>query len=1139
MEVNYFIKELREKGVLVRLADNQLEVSLLNGFVEDELLEKLKANKEQVVQYLQSVSADRFREIPKINEAESYPVSNAQFRIWFESQYEHASIAYHIPLKIKLEGYHDGNILEEAIRYVIGRHEILRTVFRLDANKELRQFILPPGELNFKLDDKDFSADARPLNSVHEYIKERSAIAFDLEKGPLLTAALLKYDTDSYYFFCNVHHIICDAWSLPVLEKEILRVYHALLNGDAPLLPALRIQYKDYTAWSIQNLQKGIFSEQKQYWLNKLSGDLPVLEMPVKENRPPVKTYQGDTLKTYFGSPVVNAIKNYQKEKEASLFMVMLATFHVMLAKYTGNADIIIGSPFAAREHVDLNDQIGFYTNTLALRNRLEKTDSFDTFFNGVKQTVLEAFNNQLYPFEELVKELKLKKDVSRNPLFDAMLVVLPKEGAWIGTQRDVSDEPETIVTEKNTSSKFDLLVYVEETDDDLLSLKIEYNTDLFEERFIKQFTAHYKKMVALLLADPAEKLAAINYLDGPAGITGTSSNAGKYKNDTVISFFERQSAATPDHIALQYKTVQLTYRQLNNQANQLAKWLREQRGIVPGMNVGVLLERSHFNVIAMLGVIKSGGCYVPIESKYHENRVAHILEDAGIKTILTTSGIKNGAITDNTDVVLLDQFDFREEATASPDMVNTPDDAAFIIYTSGSTGNPKGIIQTHRMLSNLVQWNIYDSGIPTGLRHLQYTSFSFDVSLQDVWFVLGSGGTLFVTPEPLKLDFHALSLFIVEHKIEVLCFPFSALSGFFDFTDGEHFSNHSVQHIISSGEQLIIGHSLENFLINNPHVALHNHYGPSETHVVTSYTMRGDAENMLHYVPIGKPITNTTLYLLDEHLQPVPEKVTGEIYVSGGHVAKGYVNLPGLTRARFLPDPFNAGETMYKTGDLGYVDYSGNIIYLGRNDTQVKIRGYRIEPKEIEIQVLAFSPAIEQVCVEAVKLSGQNALVVYYVSAQELDKKEITHFLNARLPDYMVPHIYVQLEAIPLTSNGKVNRKALPGIDPEHITSREYIPPVTETEIQVVKIWQDILGIPKIGITDNFFDLGGHSINVVRMLYKIEEVFQVKMNMKEVFTAPDIQELAKTIDTEILFKTGTNNAENNTSNKNTEVWEL
>lgn len=1141
MEVNYFIKELREKGVLVKLVDDQLEVSLLNGHIDEEALEQLKANKEQVVGYLQSVSADHYQEIPKAEESVSYPVSNAQFRIWFESQYEQASIAYHIPLKIKLEGYHDKNILEEAIEYVINRHEILRTVFRLDADKQLRQCILPASELNFKLDYKDFAVTARPVHEVNEYIRERSGIAFDLENGPLLRAALLKYDDEDYYFYCTVHHIICDAWSLPVLENEILTVYNAFLNGDAPLLPGLRIQYKDYTAWSIQNLETGAFSEQKKYWLNKLSGTLPVLELPVKDTRPAVKTYNGDTLKTYFSRPVFNAVKNYQKEKEGSLYMVMLATFHIMLAKYTGNNDIIIGGPFAAREHMDLDNQIGFYTNTLALRNKLENTDSFDTFFAGVKQTILEAHNNQQYPFEEIVKELKLKKDLSRNPLFDVMLVVIPKEGAWISERSGGNGTLETIIVERNTSSKFDLLVYIQETDNDLLSLKVEYNTALFEERFIIQFINHYKKLVALLLTNPQEKLAAINYLESPVGVHGTVLDEKKYQQEPVISFFEKQVAATPDAIALQYKDVQLTYRQVNNYSNQIATTLREQYNITANVNVGVLLERSQYNVIAMLGVIKSGGCYVPIDSKYHENRVIHILEDAAIKTLLTTSAIKHSALAVDSNLVFLDQFNFREEITENPAIINTLNDASFIIYTSGSTGNPKGIIQTHRMLSNLVQWNSYDSGIPSGLRHLQYTSFSFDVSLQDTWFVLSSGGTLFITPEAMKLDFNSLSTYIVDHKVEVLCFPFSALSGFFDFTDNEAFQNHRVKHIISSGEQLVVGHSLEKFLLKNPHVQLHNHYGPSETHVVTSFTTSAGAGSIIHYVPIGKPVANTTLYLLDDNLQPVPEKVIGEIYVGGEHLANGYVKLPGLTRARFLPNPFSSNELMYKTGDLAYVDYSGNIIYLGRNDAQVKIRGYRIEPKEIEIRLLAFSALIEQVCVDAVKLNGQNVLVVYYVSAVELDKKEVMSFLGARLPDYMVPGIYMKLDNIPLTPNGKVNRKALPGIDLEHLATREYIAPSTATEVQVIKIWQEILGIQKIGIADNFFDLGGHSLNVVRMMYKIEEVFRVKMNMKDVFTLPDVQELARAIDTEVLFKGGinANNAENNTSNKNTEVWEL
>jgi len=958
MEIIALLKELRASGIALKIVDDKLKVSLLKENIGEEIIEKIKSNKYQIIDYLKSIETTKFKEIPKVKEALSYPVANAQFRIWFESQSANASRAYHIPFELKLEGDYDKDILEQALLYIIDRHEILRTVFRLNSENQLSQYILPLQDINFKLDYKDFSVVANASDEIDKHIANVTNAEFDLENGPLIRVVLLKYQSNSYYFYCNMHHIICDAWSIPILKNEILQTYNALKAGNIPLLSELKIQYKDFAAWSLQNLKEASFTKQKAYWLEKFSGQIPVLDFPVKGIRPPVKTYEGETLKTYFNKETSGLIQSYQKSKGTSLHMIMTATLHVILAIYTGNDDIIIGSPFAAREHIDLNNQIGFYTNTLAIRNKLEKSDSFDTFFNHVKQSLLEAHTHQQYPFEELVKELKLKKDPSRNPLFDIMLVVMPKTGSKDADQYIGDDALETITKEKNTTSKFDLLVYVEETENDGLSLKIEYNTDLFEEKFIRQFIAHYKKIVALLLTQPEEKISTLNYLEGQIGIQNQEIDLQKYKKETVISFFENQVKTTPDAVALVYDNVTMTYRQINNYSNQIAEYLRENHDITPNTNVGVLLNRSQYNVIAMLGVIKSGGCYVPVDNKYLNERKKYIIKDAAIETILTTGDIRVGV--DNIDIIYLDEFEFTEQPVENPSVVNNLEDHSFIIYTSGSTGNPKGVIQTHKMLSNLIQWNINDSGIETGLKHLQYTSFSFDVSLQDVWFVLGSGGMLYITSESMKLDFDSLSHYITENKVEVLCFPFSALSSFFDFTNQEFFDRHQLKHIISSGEQLIVGRSLEKFLLAFPHVKLHNHYGPSETHVVTSYTLSAQAGNIINYVPIGKPLPNTIIYLLDHNLQPVPEKVIGEIYVGGDNLAKGYVNLPELTQTRFISNPFDATQKLYKTGDLAYVDFSGTLIYLGRNDTQVKIRGYRIELEEIELHILKFPNVIE-----------------------------------------------------------------------------------------------------------------------------------------------------------------------------------
>lgn len=1108
METIFLIKELREKGVVVKLVENQLEVALLKENVEDEVVEIVRNNKEQIISYLQSISINKFKEIPKAKEALSYPVSNAQFRIWFESQSTAASTAYHIPFEVQLEGDYDRNVLEEAIRYVIDRHEILRTVFRLNSEKEVQQHILSAKELNFSLDYKDFTTVEDSLYKVNEYIKEDLNISFDLENGPLLRAALLKYENNSYYFYCSLHHIICDAWSIPILKSEILTVYTALQTNKVPALHELRIQYKDYTLWSLENLEGESFLKQKAYWLDKLSTETPILELPITGTRPAVKTYNGQTLKTYFNTNISNAVNAYQKSNEGSLYMVMLTTLHVMLAKYTGNNDTIIGSPFAAREHMDLNNQIGFYTNTLAIRNRVEQSDSFDTFFTAVKQSILEAHNNQQYPFEEVVKALNLKKDTSRNPLFDVMLVVLPKEGVKNGEQFENEASLETITVEKNTTSKFDLLVYVEETENDLLSLKVEYNTDLFEEKFIEQFIAHYKKLVHLLLTEHTKRIGALNYLTANESVLKQEAETEKYLKRCVIEFFENQVKLTPENVAVKYEDITLTYKQVNEYTNQLAHCLREKYNVTPQTNVGVILGRSHLNVLAMIGIIKSGGCYVPIDHKYHTERKKYILEDAEIRTIISTIDLFDEELSEKATIINLDQFAFSEWDNINLNIVNQLDDPSFVIYTSGSTGHPKGVVQTHRMLSNLIQWNIYDSGIEVGLKHLQYTSFSFDVSLQDCWFVLSSGGMLFITPESMKTDFKRLLDYIVANDIEVLCFPFSALTNFFDFPKETVVKNHKIKHIISSGEQLMVNNTLQEFLVQNPKVKLHNHYGPSETHVVTSFTMCNEENEIVSYVPIGKPVANTTIYLLDKDHQPVPKKVIGEIYIGGEHLALEYLKLPNLTNERFIANPFKKDERLYKTGDLAYEDYTGNIIYLGRNDNQIKIRGYRIELEEIK-NVILIQDHVSQAFVDVVNKENNHLIVAYIVTNKPIDRHYLKKQLSKVLLDYMLPSHIVILDEIPLTSNGKINKKALPEIDDNALVTTQYTAPETIIEKQLAEIWKDLLGIDKVGILDNFFELGGHSLKMHKMLNQIKTELTTEITFELFLSNPTIESVA------------------------------
>lgn len=870
------------------------------------------------------------QEILPVKEALSYPVSSAQLVIWLESQSEPFSLAYHLSFRALLKGRQDIAALNKAIAYSLARHEILRTVFRLDDNQELRQYILSPATFIVEIEREDYTQSTDSLAQVADYIKRDNQRLFDIEKGPLMRAALLTCAGDQYILYCNFHQLICDTASAAILKREILASYDLFKKGQQPSLPPLHIQYKDYTVWHLQQLHTGAFQGQRQYWLQQLGGDLPVLNFPAKQTRPPVKTYNGATLKTYIPAAVTTQAMAYAHKNNGSLWMVLAATLHAILSRYTNTGDIIVGSLFAIREQASLHDQIGVYTNTLAIRNQLQPGDSFDSFFQQLRKVVVDAQANGQYPYEQLLKELPTKDDPAHNPVFDVMLAVNGREVA--DDDPGLTDE-DIIAGEDSTTSKFNLMVSADQIGDRLL-LEVEYNADLFEAALIRQFIQHYKILMTELFADTAKPISAISYLSEEEKIL-TGEAATQYSHDGVIRYFEQQVQKTPGRIALQFADSIFTYQELNERANQLAHYLRERCKVTTQSRIAVMLDRSHLNVIAMIGVMKSGACYVPVDRQDTPQHIQYILNDAAIEVMLTATGLTEPDQIKALHTICLDTFDYPAWSNSNPYPMNVLDDASFLVYIPDDSGNPKGVMQTHRMLNNLVQWNIYHSGVDTGLKHLQYNSFSTEISVQDCWFVLSSGGTLFIAPEIMQRDFQLLADYILENGIGVLSFPFAAMTVFFNELMPVFTIRHQVRHIISSGEQLTVNKSLDNFLQQNPDVKLHNHYGPSETHVVTSYTMSTGGDGIITYAPIGKPVPNTFIHLLDKNLQPVPKKVIGEIYIGGEHLAAGYLNLPLLTAERFINSPFDNEQILYKTGDLAFADYNGNIFYLDHANEQ------------------------------------------------------------------------------------------------------------------------------------------------------------------------------------------------------------
>ncbi|MDP1816120.1 MAG: amino acid adenylation domain-containing protein [Leadbetterella sp.] len=1110
------ISLLLENGIFLSMNGYKLDIEFDGDSIPDNLLEEIAKNKDKLLEYItRNRLRSNYQDIIPVNSLGPFKLSSAQRRLWVLSQFEEGSVAYNMPGSTYMNKGIDFACFKRAIESTIARHEILRTVFKEDETGEIRQWIISIKDLGFSLGYQDYRKEENKDEKIQNYISEDSVKPFDLEKGPLLRATLLHVEDERYVFYFNMHHIISDGWSMEVLTKDVFSYYEAYKENKEPELKELRIQYKDYSAWQLSHIGEESFKAHRTYWLENLRGELPLLDLPITRQRPRLKTHNGRTFGTYLNKEISGKLKEFSRQQGGTLFMGLLASLHALFYRYSGQVDQIIGSPIAGREHADLEDQIGFYVNTLALRNQINPEEGFDELFLRVKQNTLNAYSHQMYPFDRLVEELDLARDTSRSAVFDVMMV-LQNNGENVSDFELPLGQQDQVFDHGSKTSKFDLLINIQEQGE-YLWFSVEYNTDVYEGEMIERFINHYKSLVSKLLSAPKQALRNIVYLSEQEQqelLLSFNDTKADYSERTVMELFEHQVSQTPDKLALIFEECTLTYKELNERSNVLANILKEKHQASNTTKIGVMLERSLESVIAMIGVMKAGACYVPIDHDYPSERVAYIAEDSQLEVIISEKelfkkhGIKTCTLVD------IKKIDVVNEKKTNPKNSNNLDDSSYVIYTSGSTGKPKGVVQTHRMMSNLIQWDIHHSGIERNLKHLQYTSFSFDVSLQDCWSVLNAGGSLYVSNEKIRIDFPLLWAYILTNGLQVLSFPFSA----FQQLSTQNFIDSSmaidIKHIVCSGEQLIINSSLKNFLESHPKLVLHNHYGPSETHVVTSYKINSELGNIEPRASIGKPVSNSRIYILDAFYNLVPKGVKGELYIGGANLAKGYLNKEEFTKERFVEDPFKPGMVLYKTGDLGKWLPNETIEYLGRVDDQVKIRGYRIELGEVEHALLKNEQIKEAVILVKENQVHEKELVAYFSSKAEQTLNDLRSYLKEFLPEYMLPSYYVQMESLPLTRNGKIDKKSLP--DPQGLglsSGVEYIAPRNEIEEKLVKIWQEVLKRDNIGVKDDFFILGGHSLKAVRLISAVQKDFGFKLDIRNLFQNTSIELLAKEIE--------------------------
>lgn len=1451
------LKKLREQNIIISLENKNLKVKFNGDALPAELLAELKDNKAALVQYLVNLeSGNGSMEIQTVAIQESYPLSSSQYRMWILCQFEGAGPAYNMPGVYVLEGNLDVVALEDAFRALIVRHEILRTSFGEDRNGDIRQFIHPP-ETDFQLLYEDLRGEEEQEKELQKAIQADILHPFQLTTAPLLRGCIYQVSDDRFIFTCVMHHIISDGWSLEVFFNELLLFYNALVKGTALSLQPLRIQYKDYASWQDQQLHSAAFQAHKKYWLQQLSGELPVLALPGDHPRPVEKRYHGGRVTRRMDAATCQALKALCQRQDASLFMGLLSLVKLLLYRYTGQTDIIIGSPIAGRDHIDLEDQIGLYLNTIVLRTAFQHEDSFEALLARIRQVTLGAYEHQTYPFEQLVDDLNLQRDLSRSPLFDVMIILQNAHVKSTGVKNLPGDVKMTGYNQgEHLVSKLDLTFDFTELEEGLQAT-IEYNSDIYEAHTAAQWLTHLVQLVQAVLEKPGQSIATIQYLP-PAEkkmlLETFNLTALEFPELTLIDLLEQQVQRTPDQIALIVEDRSFTYHQLNAIVNQVATCLQNTFQLTTGDLVALQLERSEWLLICLLAIWKGGGVYVPVDPSYPKERIDYIIADSACKVVLDDAALS----------VIREKIKGSDAHRQSVSL--KPANLAYCIYTSGTTGKPKGCLITHGNVVNFFMgMNEVFPEAPGTL--LALTNYTFDISvLELIWtltrgvkvilqkeitdiisverrplkplqfslFYFGNAGagaedekyklllegakyadrngyTAVWTPErhfhefgglypnpsvlgaalaavteqvqiragsvvvplhhPLRIaeewsvvdnisrgrvgiacasgwhvgDFvlspgsyagrhnemyakidairklwkgetiafedgngnlkhtgifpkpiqeelpiwitaansietfrkagimgakvlthllgetveglavkisayrkafaesghdsskaqvvlmlhtyigkdrdntyekarapfmnylrtsvgllqslatdmqidlnaenyseedmqslleHAFNRYVTTASLigtKETCVPIleklsemgvdeiaclidfgigyaDAMEGLKNLTalkdawnaqasrSGTDYSVHAqleryqvthlqctpsmamllkadMQPLQSLKKLLLGGERLPLALVKSlyqelPQVEIYNMYGPTETTIWSACTK---VERTAEKIHIGKPIANTRIYILDQHRQLLPVGAEGEIYIGGKGVALHYINKPVLSAEKFITDPFNSGERLYRTGDFGKWLPDGNIEYIGRRDDQVKVNGHRIELREIETALLDLEYIDEAVATVREPTPGDAELIAYFVSKQSVQHGNIRLWLRDKLPSYMQPSHFVQLPKLPLTPNGKIDRRQLPAPDIQSRgEARHAVLPRNEMEEQLMLIWRELLGVDAIGVTDNFFDIGGNSIKIVRMVSMINKRTGKKVTVATAFRFTTISALAE-----------------------------
>ncbi|MEH2059373.1 MAG: non-ribosomal peptide synthase/polyketide synthase [Nostoc sp.] len=1041
------------------------------------------------------------------------PLSFAQQRLWFLDQLEPNSASYNIPVALRLVGTLNIAALEQSLIEIIHRHEALRTNF-VTVDGKPSQIIQTATNWSVAIVDLQHLPLIEQKSAAQKLVQQQALLPYDLESEALIRATLVVLSPTEQWLVVCMHHVVSDGWSIGVFALELQALYNAYSIGQPLSLLPLPIQYADFTLWQRQWLVGEVLKSQLSYWKEQLANAPMFLPLPTDRPRPAVQTFNGANMDFALSVELTQQLTKLSQQQGVTLFMTLLAAYNTLLYRYTGQEDILVGTPIANRDRTEIEGLIGFFVNTLVMRTDLSLNPSFNELLPRIREMALSAYAHQDLPFEMLVEALQPERDMSHTPLFQVMFALQNAPMSEIElTGLTVSSLPI-----ESSTAKFDLTLSMENTTTKLVG-GWEYNTDLFSRSTIERMTGHFVTLLEAIVANPNERISQLPILtvsEQQQLLVDWNDTQVDYPQDKCIhQLFEEQVDRTPDAIAVVFDNQQLTYRELNCRANQLAHYL-QSLGVGADVLVGICVERSLEMVVGLLGILKAGGAYVPLDPEYPQDRLSFMLEDAQVSVLLTQQHLVEKLQNHQAQVVCLNT-DWHFISQLNQDNLITEIQATnlvYVIYTSGSTGTPKGVLIAHKGLLNLVLWHQRTFKITSSDKATQLAGTGFDAAAWELWPYLTAGASLYLVKSEILPSPVNLRDWLISHQITISFVPTPIIQELLSLE--WTMESLALRYVLTGGDKL------NQYPPASVPFQVVNNYGPTENTVVTTSGLVVAKKQDQTSPSIGRPIDNTHIYILDKYLQPVPIGVTGELHIGGAGLARGYLNRSELIQEKFIPNPFKNSKfkiqnsKLYKTGDLARYLPDGNIEYLGRIDNQIKIRGFRIELGEIEA-ILSHHPGVrENVVVAREDIPGEKRLVAYFVPQLEQTPttNDLRIFLKEKLPQYMVPSAFVRLECLPLTPNGKVDRKALPVPD-SHNTQLavNFVAPRTPVEKVLADIWANVLHLEHVGVLDNFFELGGHSLSTIRVMSQVNETFQMKLPLRHLFTAPTIAELAQTIE--------------------------